>query len=106
MRYTRNAVILGATLLLAACQTGSDGGSTAPPPAPPPPQSTNCEASGATWAVGQHATDRVVERARLAAGAETARVVRPDEAVTMEFNAQRLNLEVDERGVVQDVRCG
>ncbi len=105
MRHTGHAALVGAAFLLAACQSGP-GSAPPPPPAPPPPQATTCEASGATWAVGQHATDRVVERARMAAGARTARVLRPGEAVTMEFNAERLNLEVNEREIVQNVRCG
>jgi hypothetical protein len=32
--------------------------------------------------------------------------LRPNQVVTMEFNAQRLNLDVDAAGVIKKVRCG
>jgi hypothetical protein len=97
---------VGLALVLSGCHetTGSHTRQAGMMPPPPPP--TQCQAEGATWAQGQHATERVAERARMAAGAETVRLLRPGEAHTMEFNANRLNLEVDEGNVIRDVRCG
>jgi len=34
------------------------------------------------------------------------RALKPGQAVTMEFNGARLNLDVDARGRVTSVRCG
>jgi hypothetical protein len=41
-----------------------------------------------------------------AAGAQRFRWLRPGEVVTMEYDASRLNLEVDATGKVIRVRCG
>ena len=37
--------------------------------------------------------------------AET-RVIRPNDAVTMDYNPQRLNIETDARGVIVRMTCG
>jgi hypothetical protein len=45
-------------------------------------------------------------RSRTAAGASVARYLRPNEPITMEFLATRLNLTLDKNDVVVSVRCG
>ncbi|MGD9774655.1 I78 family peptidase inhibitor [Diaphorobacter sp.] len=70
------------------------------------PVGGDCSAQGAQWAVGKMSTAKVVEEARVRAGARMARVLRPGQAITKEFNFQRLNLDVDATGVVVGVRCG
>lgn len=74
-------------------------------PAAPAPVS-ECNAQPAQFAVGQNSTAAVVESARARAGAHIARILRPGQMVTKEFNAQRLNLEVDASGRIVAVRCG
>ncbi len=49
---------------------------------------------------------RVVEDARVRSGARMARVVRQGQAVTQDFDRQRLNLELDGSGKIAAVRCG
>ncbi len=99
-------IVLGsvAAALLAACTT------PAPPPAtgtaPAGPAAAVCNAQGAQFAVGKTAGANVVEEARQRSGSYMARVLRPGQMVTMEFNAQRLNLDVNAAGVVTRVRCG
>jgi uncharacterized lipoprotein YajG len=99
-------IVLGAVAvsLLAACTT------PAPPPAagtaPSGPPTGVCNAQGAQFAVGKTAGASVVEEARQRSGAHMARVLRPGQVVTMEFNAQRLNLDINAVGVVTRVRCG
>ena len=44
--------------------------------------------------------------ARVRAGAGVVRVLKPGEAATMELNGGRLNLDVDARNRVTEVRCG
>jgi hypothetical protein len=44
--------------------------------------------------------------ARDRAGASTSRVLKPGQAATMEFNGERLNLDLDARSRVTSVRCG
>jgi hypothetical protein len=75
------------------------------PPAVPPPSGT-CDADKARWTAGEPASDDVLERARQAAGAGTARFLRPNEPVTTEYLDSRLNLWLDERDVVRSVNCG
>lgn len=77
-------------------------------PAPPEPATTAaaCDDSQAQWAIGKKVTDAEVDQARKDSGAQTARTLKPDQAVTMEFLANRLNLTLDEAGLVTAVRCG
>lgn len=70
------------------------------------PVGGRCDAQGAQALVGQRATAQLVERARVAAGARMARVLRQGQVHTQEVDAERLNLLVDPAGVVQALRCG
>lgn len=72
----------------------------------PPDERSQCDAEAAASAVGQAASADVVERARTAAGAKTARVLRPGQIVTMEYLAGRLNVHVDDANVVTKLTCG
>ena len=51
--------------------------------------------------IGQDAS--VLDTARFA---NPVRVIRPGEAVTMDFNPQRLNFELDGLGEIERIRCG
>ncbi len=104
-RIGRTGLGITMAFALAACHQTAGGSSPQPGTVPAPPP-TVCQADGARWAIGEHATERLAARARMASGAETVRVVYPDEAHTMEFDQNRLNLEVDDGSVVQEVRCG
>ena len=44
--------------------------------------------------------------AKVRAGAGTVRVLKPGDAATTELDGGRLNLDVDARNRVTDVRCG
>lgn len=92
-------VSLLAAGLLAACALPAPRD----PPAGPP---GNCQAQPAQFAVGQVADAALVEQARSRSGASRVRVIRPGQAVTMEFDAARLNLEVDSANRVLRIRCG
>lgn len=96
------AAPLMATALLAACSTPS----TPPPAAVAPPPGGDCRMAAAQFAVGRQADAPLQAEATRRAGAQTLRVLRPNQVMTMEFNAQRLNLEVDASNRVVAVRCG
>lgn len=89
---------MAAAALLAGCApvAGDSAGSAM----------TSCDTERARGIVGQQATPARVEEARKAAGAGTVRVIEPGMMVTMEYRADRLNIDVDERKVATDVRCG
>jgi hypothetical protein len=76
-----------------------------PQPDPPPPAGT-CVAEQARWAIGRVGSASLLERARVDATASIARFIHPNEAITMEYYAGRLNLYLDGRGVVHAVVCG
>ncbi|MDX3906435.1 MAG: I78 family peptidase inhibitor [Pigmentiphaga sp.] len=86
-------------------------GCTAPTPAAAPQPSVEsareqCNAEPAQFLVGQKLTAVLTDEARKASGAKSARVLRPGQAVTMEFNPMRVNVEVNRSEVVTAIRCG
>ena len=112
MTLSLRAFPILAALALVACEAPTGGSvppSDAPPvlggdmPAPvlPSPADDTCGASGLVSYIGQDAS--VLDAARVA---NPIRVIRPGDAVTMDFNAQRLNFELDELGEVERIRCG
>lgn len=73
---------------------------------PTPSPQASCRADAARFAIGQPYSDRLATRARWRAGAGTVRKIEPGRAYTMEFRADRLNLEIGPRGRIRAVRCG
>ena len=65
-----------------------------------------CDATKAQFAVGQAYSASLAEQARAAAGARIVRRLVPGQMVTLEFSAERLNLDTDDSGKVAAVRCG
>ena len=91
---------LGLTLALPGC---------APLPAPgdaPAAAGRQCAAAPAAWALGHAATPEVVERIRVDSGSRLARVLHPGEAVTLEFSAERVNVQVNARNAIVGISCG
>ena len=76
------------------------------PTAPPPAPSESCDATKAQFALGERASQELLDRARVAAGAGAARFIRPNEPITLEFSPARLNLNLNTKDVVQSVYCG
>jgi hypothetical protein len=104
--------IMAATWLAGAC-AGAGGPVTRPsPPGSEDPVGTApelaeaCDHTKVRWTIGERASPELLEKAQQAAGARTARFLRPGQMITMEYVASRLNLELDEQGNVQRVRCG
>lgn len=101
----RYAPAVMAAVLFAGC------GSTSPAPGPAPAAEAPapapaCDADKAKFALGQAATSQLEAEARARAAARSVRTLKPDQAVTLEFNAARLNLVVDAHNRVTAVRCG
>ncbi|MBF8746960.1 hypothetical protein E2H86_18990 [Pseudomonas putida] len=97
------ATLLVATVL-AGCSTGGSSGGTGP--TPPTGNDGRCSASGADFAIGKPGTADLLEQARKASGSQVARILKPRDVVTLEYRSERLNLSVDEQGVVTRVNCG
>lgn len=66
----------------------------------------SCDAQAVQSLLGKTATPDLLEQARTQSGAQTARVLRPDDVVTLEYNAQRLNLSTDDALIIQRINCG
>ena len=77
-----------------------------PMPAQAQPDATACDASQAQWLAGKAPAEADVQQAQKDAGALRTRTLKPGQMVTMEFDAARLNVELDEKGLVAAVRCG
>jgi hypothetical protein len=91
--------------VLAACAQNLPA--TAPAPVVPPPNiAGECKADAAQFAAGQNLSGPLQEDIRVRSHARLVRVIRPGEAVTMDFNAERVNIELDSAGHVVRVRCG
>lgn len=77
-----------------------------PASAPEPPPVGSCDASQAQGLVGQAAEQALLDQARSDTGAKSLRVLKPNQVVTMEFDGERLNIEVDAKNQITGVRCG
>ncbi|AVR68214.1 TPA: hypothetical protein L6B08_27630 [Pseudomonas aeruginosa] len=106
LKQFSSALVLAA--LLAGCSSNGDGPSTdsASAPAATPAGDGRCDAQAVQGYVGKQASAAAVEEARRAAGAEVARALRPHDAVTMDYNPRRLNIDVDDNLVIKRLSCG
>ena len=103
--------VLAAACLMSACDDATPAsptplaesgksGNTSSPPAP------SCDGTKAQWTIGHAASDELLERARVSAGADSVRFLRPNQVVTLEFVGGRLNLGLDARDAVRSAVCG
>ncbi|WP_294925098.1 I78 family peptidase inhibitor [uncultured Paracoccus sp.] len=80
--------------LLAACEP-------APTATPPEDETTDaCGASGFSGLEGQ--PESVLDQMRFPAG---TRVIRPNQAITMDYRIDRLNIEIGANGRIDKVSC-
>lgn len=94
--------VASATFALAGCETTS----TAPTDGNPPQSVGRCNADAVASLVGQTVTPEKLERAREQSGSISARVLRPDDVVTLEYNSQRLNIYTDKDMTIERIGCG
>jgi len=101
------AAVLACFALAACAQQPGQSQQSAPPilSAPTPPLAT-CDAALAQFAVGRSFDAALEKEARERSGARVVRPLRPGQMVTLEYSAQRLNLELDIAGKVTKARCG
>ncbi|PZO67277.1 MAG: hypothetical protein DI498_02735 [Paracoccus denitrificans] len=93
MRGVIIALALGGLTTLAACVEPT-------PPAQPPDDADQCKASSYGGLIGQSQT--VLKSMMLPAG---SRVIGPNDAVTMDFRADRLNIEIGAGGRIEKIAC-
>ncbi|HEY1029248.1 MAG TPA: I78 family peptidase inhibitor [Pseudomonas sp.] len=100
---TRFCLILTTALLAAGCSSTAEKSEPAAKPVAP---GQGCTSSAVEYLQGKVATPELLEQARQESGASTARVLTPSSVVTLEYNGQRLNLNVDDQRVITRVSCG
>lgn len=92
-------------MLLAACAPGTSPGE--PPAAEPaPPTDDECGAGRLDAFLGLAAGEDVLARIRAAIGHDRIRVIHPGDAVTMDYRADRLNVELGADSRIERLRCG
>lgn len=67
---------------------------------------SRCESKAAEFAIGQKASPQLLEQARSRAGAQNARILKPNDMITLEYRSDRLNLNTDNNLVITRVNCG
>ncbi|BBP64340.1 lipoprotein [Pseudomonas sp. Cab53] len=89
--------------LLSGCSSTSE---STPDPVATEAGNGRCDAKGAEFAIGKQASPQLLEQARTRAGAQNARILKPNDMVTLEYRSDRLNLTTDAKLVVNRVNCG
>lgn len=64
-----------------------------------------CGASRVMNYIGVQRSDEVLAKIKSASGAQTLRVVGPNDAMTMDFREDRLTITTDEAGRIKTLRC-
>jgi hypothetical protein len=122
-RMIRTAIpALLLTLSLAACSSPETDEQTAaaeqsqaaaseaatPPAAEPAPAELagSCDDTQAQWIIGKTPTEKDIEQAKSDSKSDAMRSLKPGDAATMDFNPNRLNIILDEKGAVASVNCG
>ena len=93
-----------AALALAGCST--QGASEPAKDAVADAGHSRCESKAAEFAIGQKASPQLLEQARTRAGAQNARILKPNDMITLEYRSDRLNLNTDNNLVINRVNCG
>jgi hypothetical protein len=65
-----------------------------------------CDANQAQALVGRPGTREIAVEAQRLSGAGAVRWLQPGQLVTMEYRADRLNIEVDAQNRIVAIRCG
>ncbi len=105
MNSCRYAVLLMAFTLSACAAPTHEATTTSPVGTNNPPPNT-CDARKLSWTLGLVADDALIEKARIEAGANTVRVLRPGMMITNEVDPTRLNLRIDNARKVLAYNCG
>ncbi|WP_312932827.1 I78 family peptidase inhibitor [Pseudomonas sp.] len=101
--------VLGAALAvatLAGCSSGVSSNAANDAPDDGAGEAGTCQAVDAGFAIGRQGTQALVEQARQASGARTLRVLKPGDMATLDYRSERLNVTVDDQGVIRRINCG
>ncbi|MCY1269180.1 Peptidase inhibitor I78 family protein [compost metagenome] len=94
-------VALFAVALLAGCSSTEERSAS-----PDAAASGRCNAEPLQSLVGRTVSASLLQEAKRTSGAQVARVLRPNDVMTMDYNSQRLNIDVDAQQVIRQIHCG
>lgn len=66
----------------------------------------DCNVENLQGVLGQNASAELIQQVQQQANAKTLRVLAPGDAATMDYNPQRLNIDIDESEVIIRLTCG
>ena len=92
--------------LLTFCGLLAAYSSTPEETAKPTTDDGRCDAEAVQHFVDQRITTEMAEKAREEAGAKYLRVTQPNQPVTMDYNPQRLNIDIDDADSIIRLSCG
>ena len=69
-------------------------------------QMQQCNAENLRTLTGQKLTEALTDKIRVQSSSGTVRVIKPNQAVTMDFNATRVNVHLDENDAITIITCG
>jgi hypothetical protein len=102
-------ILFTATALLSLCACNAGHSSPAPVEAkkpPPEPAADQCGAGKLGDYVNQLPTGEVMAGIARTVGQRRIRTIHPGDIITMDFIAERLNVEIGEDGRIKRFRCG
>ena len=117
MRPSFSCALLG-VVLLAGCASeptapaasqpvaGTPAAAPAAPAKPAAVASDRCSSDAVNDLLGRLADAAMLEQARQRAGAQRARLIEPEQMMTMDYDSQRLILYLDAQGKVSMITCG
>lgn len=98
--------------LMAGCSsTASDSSASAEAPVKADAPASNaipgrCDAGLAQFAIGKQASIDLLSQLRARSGSQDARILGPDDMVTLEYRSERVNVNTDASGKVTRINCG
>lgn len=112
-RLKRAALLALPLSLLAACSSSPEkpqdrapDSSTTAFSEPSADEGSLCDADPVHDLIGQQLDDELAVEARDRADARFLRITRPNQPGSMDYHPQRLNIAIDQDGVVLQVSCG
>ena len=105
MSRTAKSFIAPAVLagILAACSAQTPPAQNATPPTAA--MEPSCGADQLGGYIGRKASDDVIAAITASRGDKPVRVLQPDSMVTMDYRPDRLNIDVDAKGIITGLRC-
>lgn len=106
MSFTRLGLIAALTALTACTSTPPPAGAVTGGNQPARPGTGQCNADAVQWAVGKPNNQANFDRVWKESGAGLVRPITPNQAVTMDYRQDRVNLHLDANNIITKITCG